>query len=204
MATTPVFLPEKPHGQRSLAGYNPWGPEESDVTEWLSTAQVGLGKGKKGKSGRNAFIWLSLAGWALQMDDIEVVFWGSSLMCSHRPCPWPGQKPAGLALLPLFSAPRKLEAQLQLSLYYGYFSHLDDSIGRDTRWPYPELPEKLPCLCTHSRNEDQSPRRSGSPLLHQLIAQASPSGILGENKRVGSGSRPVCFPKCSLVPLKLL
>jgi len=23
--TTPVFLPEKFHGQRSLAGYNPWG-----------------------------------------------------------------------------------------------------------------------------------------------------------------------------------
>ena len=23
---TPVFLPAKPHGQRSLAGYSPWGP----------------------------------------------------------------------------------------------------------------------------------------------------------------------------------
>ena len=22
---SPVFLPEKPHGQRSLAGYSPWG-----------------------------------------------------------------------------------------------------------------------------------------------------------------------------------
>ena len=33
MATTPVFLTEKPHGQRSLAGYSPWGPKESDVTE---------------------------------------------------------------------------------------------------------------------------------------------------------------------------
>ena len=27
------------HGQRSLAGYNPWGSKESGTTEWLSTAQ---------------------------------------------------------------------------------------------------------------------------------------------------------------------
>ena len=30
---TPVFLPRDPHGQRSLAGYSPWGREESDMTE---------------------------------------------------------------------------------------------------------------------------------------------------------------------------
>ena len=29
---------ENPHGQRSLAGYSPWGPKESDRTERLSTA----------------------------------------------------------------------------------------------------------------------------------------------------------------------
>jgi len=30
---TPIFLPGKSHGQRSLAGYNsPWGRKESDVT----------------------------------------------------------------------------------------------------------------------------------------------------------------------------
>ena len=33
----PVFLHGKPHGQRSLAGYSPWGGKESDMTEWLST-----------------------------------------------------------------------------------------------------------------------------------------------------------------------
>ena len=31
---------ENPHGQRSLAGYNPWGHKESDMTEQLSTAQL--------------------------------------------------------------------------------------------------------------------------------------------------------------------
>ena len=30
---------ENPHGQRSLAGYSPWGCKESDMTEQLSTAQ---------------------------------------------------------------------------------------------------------------------------------------------------------------------
>ena len=28
---TPVFLPGKFHGQRSLAGYGPWGHKESDT-----------------------------------------------------------------------------------------------------------------------------------------------------------------------------
>ena len=33
------FFLENPHGQRSLAGYSPWGCNESDTTEQLSTAQ---------------------------------------------------------------------------------------------------------------------------------------------------------------------
>ena len=32
---TPTFLPEKPHGQRSQVGYNPWGRKESARTERL-------------------------------------------------------------------------------------------------------------------------------------------------------------------------
>ena len=33
---TPVFLPEKPHGQRSLVSYSLWGHKELDITERLS------------------------------------------------------------------------------------------------------------------------------------------------------------------------
>ena len=33
---TPVFLPGKFHGQRSLVGYSPWGPKESNKTKQLS------------------------------------------------------------------------------------------------------------------------------------------------------------------------
>ena len=36
----PVFLPWKSHGQRSLAGYSPWGCKEPDITEQLSTPNV--------------------------------------------------------------------------------------------------------------------------------------------------------------------
>ena len=33
---TPVFLPGKFYGQRSLVGYSPWGCKESEMTEWLN------------------------------------------------------------------------------------------------------------------------------------------------------------------------
>ena len=37
---TPVFLPGESHGQRSLAGYSPWGHAESDRT--LATLHTGI------------------------------------------------------------------------------------------------------------------------------------------------------------------
>ena len=33
---TPVFLPGDSHGQRSLAGYSPWGHKELNMTEQLT------------------------------------------------------------------------------------------------------------------------------------------------------------------------
>ena len=33
---TALFLPGEFHGQRSQAGYSPWGPKESDMTEQLT------------------------------------------------------------------------------------------------------------------------------------------------------------------------
>ena len=35
----PVFLPGEFHGQRSLAGYSPWGRKKLDTTEWLTQQQ---------------------------------------------------------------------------------------------------------------------------------------------------------------------
>ena len=46
---TPVLLPGKSHGQRSLVGCRPWGREESDMTERLhfhfSLSCIGEGNG---------------------------------------------------------------------------------------------------------------------------------------------------------------
>ena len=35
MAATPVLLPGKSHGRKSLVGCSPWGGKESDTTERL-------------------------------------------------------------------------------------------------------------------------------------------------------------------------
>ena len=46
---TPVLLPGKSHGRRSLVGYSPWGREELDTTERLyfpfSLSCIGEGNG---------------------------------------------------------------------------------------------------------------------------------------------------------------
>ena len=46
---TPVLLPGKSHGRRSLVGCSPWGHEESDTTKWLhfhfSLSCIGEGNG---------------------------------------------------------------------------------------------------------------------------------------------------------------
>jgi len=38
---TPIFLPVKFHGQRSLVGYSPWGCRESDMTQHLFPLLLG-------------------------------------------------------------------------------------------------------------------------------------------------------------------
>ena len=40
MQLTPVFLPGESHGQRSPAGYSPWGHNALDTIEQLSTANT--------------------------------------------------------------------------------------------------------------------------------------------------------------------
>ena len=42
MATTPVFLPGKFHGTKSLVGYSPWGRKELDVTKQLTLSLLSL------------------------------------------------------------------------------------------------------------------------------------------------------------------
>ena len=55
---TPVFLPEKFHGQRSLAGYSTWGCKESDTTEdWTHTHKDGEGADPRKIPGREDASW---------------------------------------------------------------------------------------------------------------------------------------------------
>ena len=55
---TPVFSPEKFHGQRSLAGYSPQGLKESDTTELLSTRSSEQAASEmKGEDRRKRHAW---------------------------------------------------------------------------------------------------------------------------------------------------
>ena len=56
MATTPAFLLGESHGQRSLAGYSPWGRTESGTTETTEHAgsdgkESACSAGDKGNEG---------------------------------------------------------------------------------------------------------------------------------------------------------
>ena len=44
----PVFLPGQSHGQRSLAGYSPWGHKEADTTDRLIAATPVSSQGTAG------------------------------------------------------------------------------------------------------------------------------------------------------------
>ena len=65
MADTPVFLPGKSHGQRSLEGYIPWDHKESDTTEHacITGIQASLGDQKIKNSAFNHFFLLLHAGF---------------------------------------------------------------------------------------------------------------------------------------------
>ena len=73
MATHPSILAWKIHGQRSLEGYSPWGPKESDMTYQLNnTTNKGPNiraakwkrRGQKMKSQAQCE-WLELRKWAI-------------------------------------------------------------------------------------------------------------------------------------------
>ena len=46
-ATTPVFLPRESHGQRSLAGYSPWGGNQSDTANQLTLSLCTSKRGRR-------------------------------------------------------------------------------------------------------------------------------------------------------------
>ena len=61
---TPVFLPGKSHGQRSLAGCSPWGCKESDTTKRVNNK--GICPSGSGVRGRRPRLLSSFKGWLPQ------------------------------------------------------------------------------------------------------------------------------------------
>ena len=68
--STPVLLPGKSHGQRSVVGYSPWGRKESDTTERL---HVGSLEGWRDSSNEKLEVDLEFLGIAgnISEDHIE-------------------------------------------------------------------------------------------------------------------------------------
>ena len=57
---TPVFLPGKSHGQRSLEGYSLWGCKESGMTEFMTSALAGVTCGVRGGARTETGVFISL------------------------------------------------------------------------------------------------------------------------------------------------
>ena len=102
---TPVFLPGKSHGWRSLVGCSPWGREESDATERLcfhfSLSCIGEGNGNPLQcscleSPRDGGAW-----WAAVYGVAQSRTWlkwlSSSSSLPPGDLPYPGTKPSSPA-----------------------------------------------------------------------------------------------------------
>ena len=87
---TPVLLPGKPHGRRSLVGCSPWGHEESDTTERLHSHFSCLGEGNgnplqcsclENPRGGEAW-WGAVYGVALSHDwrDLAAAMWQDTIV----------------------------------------------------------------------------------------------------------------------------
>ena len=96
---TPVFLPGEFHGQRSLAGYSPWGHKEFDTTEQLNNNNKALNA--------TPGVWKGLSDWVgniiIPTATVSFFLTISTPQCLSKPFRNPGQRhlnnqPRGLSL----------------------------------------------------------------------------------------------------------
>ena len=59
----PVLLPGESHGQRSLAGYSPWGHKESDTTE--ATEHTACPNKRKMEASQGCGLTAPVEGWLM-------------------------------------------------------------------------------------------------------------------------------------------
>ena len=92
---TPVLLPGKSHGQRSLVGCSPWGLEESDTTERLlfhfSLSCTGEGNGNPLQCSCLENPWDGGAWWAAISGVAQSRTRLKQLSSSSTPVFWPGE-----------------------------------------------------------------------------------------------------------------
>ena len=90
---TPVLLPGKSHGRRSLVGCSPWGCKESDTTEWLhfhfslSCIREGNGNPLQGsclENPRDGGAWWA-AVYGVAQSQTQLKWLSSSSMCYYKP-----------------------------------------------------------------------------------------------------------------------
>ena len=78
---TPVLLPGKSHGQRSLVGYSPWGCKELATTEWLhahSLTVLYAVQAQRRTHTRFGVKKVTDQGTFLGTGDIKAIFWRMS------------------------------------------------------------------------------------------------------------------------------
>ena len=74
--STPVSLPEKPHGERSLLGYSPKGHKESATTEWAHRSLLS-------RSGKSMYLCLvpDLIEWASSSCSLQGMLLAGGFSC---------------------------------------------------------------------------------------------------------------------------
>ena len=89
---TPVLLPGKSHGWKSLVGYSPWGHYQSDTTEWLHfhfpLSCIGEGNGNplqcsclESPSDKGAW-WVAIYGVAQSRTQLKQLSSSSNSVCT--------------------------------------------------------------------------------------------------------------------------
>ena len=88
---TPVFLPGKPHGQRSLAGYRPWGPMQpltrgSHEDEGEGDSSASQGAGHRPSVLTPSFPQVLKAGWSWDLPSAVFYFLNKCLLIGSFVC----------------------------------------------------------------------------------------------------------------------
>ena len=128
--TTPVFLPGKSHGQRSLASYSPWGHNELDKTEQLTLSlseslvsyRTEFRRGKRGE-------WLPRGSSPNSSAYHSVTSCSDHHLCLNFPSlpnvfPELHPKPPGPSCVHLFSCIPSASTAAQVSRQLLYFLHV--------------------------------------------------------------------------------